>query len=107
MAAAFALSVYVLFAPPLNDPANSYETLSAKPTPRVATLEMRVVFERAASSSQMRRLFVDLSAEIVSGPSADGSYVLSLPGGEIRELESTLAGSGIVAQFSILANDAQ
>lgn len=104
--AALALSVYVLFTP-VNGPVNGYKTLSAKPAPRVATLAMRVVFERAASSSQMRNLLVELDAEIVRGPRADGSYVISFPGGEIRELESTLAGSGIVAQFSILADDAQ
>ena len=55
-----------------------FHTLSAA-APKLDRGDVRVVFAAEATEEQIRKLLLDLRAEIVAGPSPTGVYTLALP----------------------------
>lgn len=57
----------------------AYRTLSDGPAAAVAAPRLRVLFAQEIREEEMRRLLLELRAEIVGGPSPFGAYTLRLP----------------------------
>lgn len=56
-----------------------YRTLSAPEAPRGDTARARVLFQEDATEREIRELLLRVEGEIVSGPSAFGTYTIELP----------------------------
>lgn len=56
-----------------------YRTLSAPEAPRGDTARVRVLFKEDATEREIRELLLRLEGEIVSGPSAFGTYTIEIP----------------------------
>lgn len=60
-----------------------YRTLSASEVPRGDTARVRVLFREDATEKEIREILLRIQGEIVSGPSAFGTYTVEIPvGGE-------------------------
>jgi hypothetical protein len=90
--AQFALIAVIVLRPPADEP--RYETLSHG-APQVAQ-RINVVFSEHVSVQDMNRLLRSHGLAIVSGPSASGMYVLSLPADSDPRLLSELERSSLI-----------
>jgi hypothetical protein len=56
-----------------------YQTLSASEVPRGDTARVRVLFREDATEKEIREILLHVQGEIVSGPSAFGTYTIEIP----------------------------
>ena len=68
----------------------SFRTLADPPTPRVAAV--RVVFAPETTEAEIRRVLLEVRAEIVGGPSPLGAYTLALPPAPVGESTDAVLG---------------
>ena len=72
------LMVGMILLPRWNRP--SYSTLSSGDSGAAAGTKLSVVFEPTVTEATMRQLLMDVGGTVVSGPSAQGVYVIQLTG---------------------------
>lgn len=76
-----------------------YQTLSAVPSPENAIIRLNVVFNETAMEKEIRTLLTGIPADIVSGPSLTGRYVLAISGKKDTAAVMEIMGQAGVVKF--------
>ena len=95
------LAVYVALPRPDDQ---AFGTLSGSSS-TTSGVRINVIFQAGTTAEAMRRALVDVGANIVSGPSAAGVYVVALPTRDdddptVQKAIDTLRGNTEVIQFA-------
>lgn len=81
-------------------PAAPFETAGGPATPPSAGLRVRIAWRDDAPAGAVRELLSGLGAQVVSGPSAAGFYIVELPGGASADALAHLRGRSDVVKWA-------
>lgn len=80
--------------------AESFRTLANEPAAATAEQQFRIRFNASATDADKRRLLALIKAEIVSGPAADGSYLIATARSNAVSAERLLDNSQLATRIN-------